>query len=85
MKNEASGIAQTILDSPKVAAITAASTTTVGGASLVLQLQDWVSFLASATGLMLSIILLITHTINLRNKLLTANMRRRADDVDHEQ
>lgn len=82
MKSNASEIAQTILDSPKVAAVTAAGTTTVGGASLLLQLQDWVSFLASATGLMLSIILLITHTINLRNKLLASNMRRRAEDAD---
>lgn len=84
MKSDVSEIVQTVLDSPKVAAVTAAGTTTVGGASLLLQLQDWVSFLAAVIGLMLSIVLLITHTINLRNKLLAQNMSRRVDDPKDE-
>jgi hypothetical protein len=84
VKSNASEVLQTVLDSPKVAAVTAAGTTTVGGASLFLQLQDWVSFLAAVIGLMLSIVLLITHTINLRNKLLATNMKRRSDDVNED-
>lgn len=82
MKANASEIVQVVLESPKVAAATAVSTTAAGGASLLLQMRDWISLLSLLTGFMLSLVLLITHTIKLRNEVLRDNMRRRADDVD---
>lgn len=77
MQNEtASQVAQTIMESPKVAAAVSAMTTAIGGASMASWIQGWLSVVATAVGIVLSLALLRNHWIKykiLERELAKAN------------
>jgi hypothetical protein len=75
MQNEtASQAAQTIMESPKVAATVSAITTVIGGASMASWIQGWLSVVATGIGILLSLALLRNHWI--KSKILQRELEK---------